>query len=301
MRNQKCIFVFIVFLSLFAMISCNKLQEFDMPEAPTVTGAVEFDLDKEIAENYDNCTVSLENVYRLKKIADERWEQFKDKREQLTYYEIVKLLGSTGKNTSELMYRYEWRVDDGRYLHARFWNVAYNQLNVPAETEIGVMYLDNYTLDQQIIESKYKYMAEYLYDSFYKLRYDTYTEFFEWFGYRNIPEIDKRVIEKPNKADYEEVWREYKNVPVDKAKALNIKEGMTLYEVMVRLCSFGESSGSGNCWEWKVDDDFYLFVTVIYKSEMADDLEATIGSIRYDYKEYWERDDFLFESEMIAF
>jgi len=286
---MKKIIILLMLLCLF-LVSCEGKTEIgksDITESETQAGTESetesVDLNKEIAENYTNNVVALEKVQLL-----ENMFQNSDNGNGLTYYEIVKILESTGKNTSDIMYRYEWQVDDGRYYRVKFEEVTINN-GKPLVYRIGSGNgLFDYSLDSEIISQKYKYWSEYLFDSYYKNEFSSYSSFLDWFGYRNIPEIEEYTFVNPTEQDIQRVVYGYANLPVDKKQLLNIKEGMTVYEVMDRLKSSGEFSASMIHITWKAEkEDFYMRVGTTYSPKGK--AFGTVFNIQYFTEEELKR------------
>lgn len=294
---KRIILICLCFVFLFIISSCKSTEEADLPKE-TAPETENLELDKEIAENYTNEVISYEDFYSFYEDYPSREiGQGYTVKLNPTYYEIVKSVGSTGVNTSDEMYRYEWALDDGRYLYALFFETEYKAGQIPPDSEASRIVVLKYSMNDNKIKNSYGTYAEYLFDTFYEKRFDTYANFVSWFGYRNIPEPEEKFVRNSNQANIDRIWRECFDVPVDKIKALNVKAGMSLDDVRVWLNSTGNSSSSMNQWWWKVDEDFYLKVDIGYVLGEGNTVKDTvIISVRYDSKKtLGEGDDFFLQ------
>ena len=101
MKNKLLLILCIVILSVLYIVSCQDQQKQSESVPGTTSETVqetesepaEPDLDLEIAQNYSNTVVSAQVAIDYVK---KNLESFTP----LTYYEAVKMLGSTGKNIS---------------------------------------------------------------------------------------------------------------------------------------------------------------------------------------------------------
>ncbi|MBQ6703114.1 MAG: hypothetical protein IJN17_09205 [Clostridia bacterium] len=258
-------FTLILLLSVlvFCLAACNDSYSSDFSEknstaeTSVATEPAETDLNKEIDDNYINTVVSAEAALKLAE----------DKSGGITYYEAVKLLGSTGKNTSDLMYRYEWQLDDGSFLHVRFilkkqsdgLNAILKQSGGKAPANaVGSFEIDGFTYDPERIKSDYPDYSTYLYESYYKSKYESYSDFLLWFGYKDIPETEevKVTLPRPEALDYVALQTQYPTIRTTMEKALNIKEGMTYYEAIVRLGAYGGFNSSMTGVYWKIPAEY---------------------------------------------
>lgn len=255
----------IMLLVVLALSSCGLGKgdgggETDAPETAEETVDVEA-MNKELSE-YSNVVVSDEDVLSVMKMLDRH--SFEDRRPM--YYEVVKTLRSTGKNTSKRSYRYEWEMENGRYLVIRFW-ADYTSLNVSADARGGMESIRVFSTDWERIREEYKTDAEYLYKTFFYTEFKEYHKFLDWLGCHNLPDDDGVVYEIPD-GEYDEYFNaayyKYEKVPVKKEKALALKEGMTLYEAICRLESSGDSNGSGLRHYWESDDGFYVSASIFW-------------------------------------
>lgn len=277
--------VFCIFI-VFVLSACKHKENVSFVEE---TGFETADLEKEIKESYSNTVVDIEKALEYKSEVDIIHEKGLNKeniKRLPTYYDVVKTLGSTGVNTSELIYRYEWELSDGRYLHINFYpdltkpSSVYEVVPILGDAVSSTFRIVNYTLNQAVIKEKYLNWSVYLYESFYKSRFESYSEFMNWFEYREVPEDTPKDIENPAKEELYDVSSEYPNISVEKKKALSIKEGMTLYEAILHLESYGCYPGGMTSGYWKVSDNFYLVVGIDGGGEHF--LLNKISSISYE-------------------
>ena len=283
-------------LVVFALSSCGLGKgdggdETEAPETAEETVDVEA-MNKELSE-YTNVVVSDEDVLSVMKMMNARRSKLED---WPTYYEIVKMLGSTGKNTSKRMYRYEWEMEGGKYFEVIFLG-EYTTPTVPSDAQGGGERVCIFSKDFEKIRENYRTDAEYLYEIFYHTRFEDYPSFLSWFGCHNLPDDDGVVYEIPDGENYymylsREAWEKFENVPVKKEKALALKSGMTLYEAICRLESRGDSSGSGNHHYWKTEDGFYVEVGVVRDPFI---IQSTISSVKFYDEEYGMNDDFMYD------
>ena len=260
------IIYFLSLLVVYSATSCGLGKgdgggETDAPETAEETVDVEA-MNKELSE-YSNVVVSDEDVLSVMKMMNARRSKLED---WPTYYEIVKTLRSTGKNTSMRSYRYEWEMENGRYLVIRFW-ADYTSPNVSADVRGGMESIRVFSTDWERIREEYKTDAEYLYKTFFYTEFKEYHKFLDWLGCHNLPDDDGVVYEIPD-GEYDEYFNaayyKYEKVPVKKEKALALKEGMTLYEAICRLESRGDPSACGNYHSWKTDDGFYVSASIFW-------------------------------------
>ena len=281
------IIYFLSLLVVYSATSCGLGKgdgggETDAPETAEETVDVEA-MNKELSE-YSNVVVSDEDVLSVVKMMNARRSKLED---WPTYYEVVKTLRSTGKNTSKRSYRYEWEMENGRYLVIRFWT-DYTSPNVSADARGGMESIRFFSTDLEKIREEYKTDAEYLYKTFFYTEFKEYHKFLDWLGCHNLPDDDGVVYEIPDGVEYYEwffpmAFHKYEDVPIKKEKALSLKEGMTLYEAICRLESRGDPSACGNFHSWKTDDGFYVSVAV-----NVDDysLQYKIYDITYSTKSF---------------
>ena len=278
---MKKIIIFLLLICL-ALVSCQ--------DEKTKT---DVDRDKEIAEKYTNKVASYDAFIEFYKgyPVDES-----GKKESPTYYELVKALDSTGVNTSDSTYRYEWKLDNGMYLHAYFIFTEYKGGEVPAECRANdYIYIHRFSLDPDVISEQYSDYSHYLYDVYYKTRCNSYTsydvsdlafssydDFFAWFGFKEVPSADGLEIRSDDKT--ESIIENGTYVPVDKVAALNLKDGMTYRETVKLLGSAGQFWGTKTV-RWKVDDDF--FVMAKYSENPDYNPDTVLHLIKYENAAYF--------------
>ena len=248
--------IIILLLLCLSLVSCKEasLGKSDITEnetqAETVAETESIDLNKEIAENYTNKVVSYETFMEF--YEDYPCDGFGLK-ENPTYYELVKALDSTGVNTSEIFYRYEWVLDNGKFLYAYFYLDEFDGKTPSVEYKADIITVQSYSVNPDNIK-KYNTYADYLYDVFYEKGY-VYHDFLNWLGAREIPEyIGTQLTEEETKLCFEG----FEKTIVSKSAALNIKEGMRLYEAVKMLGGMGEFDAAVNTVWWECEGDFYV-------------------------------------------
>ena len=249
--------IILLLLCLF-LVSCegkNNSEKSDITESETQveteSETERIDLNKEISENYTNKVVSYEAFMEF-------YEDYpcdtNNHKNYPTYYELVKALDSTGINTSDNMYRYEWELDNGMYLHAYFLYTEYKAGELPIEISSYRIFIHRFSYNPEVIK-QYRNYSQYLYDIYYHTRFNDYFSFVDWIEYADIPRMSNTKIYTDEEVD--RILEERIIRPVDKKAALSLKDGMTYREAVALLGSCGEE-WSGIYVRWKVDDNFYL-------------------------------------------